>query len=347
MQNPSRSHRDFPYFVSSILAGLFITATALSAFGQAPDPRNIQPQPGVVTPQGKNAQSGAESGAYLIGPGDVVDVRVINHAELSQTARVNDKGMIRVPYVGELRAACLTELQLADLITEKFKRFLNEPQIDVFIKEYQSQPIAVIGAVDKPAQFQLRKRIRLLEALTLVGGPTKDAGNIVHVIHTGLRDFCDGTPAAGQEASEGLSLSSFKVSDLLAGGGTVNIFLMPGDVVSVPEAEQIYVTGYVVKPGPVRMESGATLTQAIAMAGGQMPEAGKKARLLRKKSGSSVVEERIVSLEDIQKKKVADIQLEPGDVIDLPNSAGRSLMQSLLKQVAPTLGVLPIVFRGY
>lgn len=285
---------------------------------------------------------------YRIGSGDLIDVRVFRQPELSQQVRVNNQGYVRMPFIGDIQVVCLTESEIARLVAEKYRRYLNDPQVDVFVKEYQSQPVAVIGAVEKPAQFQLQRRVKLLELLTFAGGPKKEAGHIVHVIHTGTGSACEvsgnSDPTSAQVNQ--LSFSSYKLSDLLTGTMATNIYINPGDVVSLPEAEQVFVTGMVVKPGAVKMPARITLTQAIAMAGGFTPEAGKKKiRLLRQQPGSASVVERIFNIEEIEKKKLEDIVLEASDVVDVPNSAGKSFLQSLIRQVAPTLGTLPIIMR--
>jgi polysaccharide export outer membrane protein len=359
MQRRSHEQRSF---LSSFRFYLFTFSliicfvTSVTAQGTAPNSR-LQPSSEGARPRittglssavmAKSAgvtasHSNSEDEEYRIGPGDLLDIRVFEQPNLSSVARVSSQGTIRLPFVGDIMAACLTESDLAQAVAGKYKRLLNNPQVDVFIKEYQSQPVAVIGAVDKPARFQLQRRVRLLELLTFAGGPTKDAGYTVQVIHSGYRDLCateqDGASTAGE-----LSFSTYKLSELLSGSAASNIYVSPGDVVSVPEAEEIFVTGMVVKPGPVKMAAGTTLSQAIAMAGGLMPEAGKKVRLLRKKSGSSIVEEKVYNLEEIQKKKVEDIALEASDVVDVTTSTGKSVAQSLLRQIAPTLGLFPYV----
>lgn len=294
-----------------------------------------------------NNPGNSEDDNYRIGAGDLLDVRVFQQPDLSSAARVSSQGTIRLPFVGDVQAACLTEGELAKVIAERYKKYINNPQVDVFIKEYQSQPVAVIGAVDKPARFQLQRRVRLLELLTFAGGPTKDAGYAVQVIHGGNRSVCamnqNNGAAAAEDVVESVSFSSYKLSDLLSGGAAANVYVSPGDVVSVPEADQIFVTGMVIKPGSVKMAAGTTLTQAIAMAGGLMPEAGKKVRLMRRKPGSTVVEEKVYNIDDIQKKKTEDVVLEASDVVDVSNSTGKSVAQSLLRQIAPTLGLVPYI----
>jgi len=87
-----------------------------------------------------------EDQRYRIGPGDMIDVRVFGHPEMSGERRVDTFGNIRLPFLEEMQAACLTEAQLAKAIEERYRKYLRAPQIDVLIKDYQSQPVAVLAS---------------------------------------------------------------------------------------------------------------------------------------------------------------------------------------------------------
>src|ERR1041385_1402981 len=116
--------------------------------------------------------SAATDARYRIGPGDVRQVRVARARNLSRDAvRVDQSGMIRMPMLEEdIPAACLTEPELAENIAIAYRKYKNNPHVDVFVMEFQSQPVAVMGAVRSPAQFKMQRRVRLLELLTLAGG---------------------------------------------------------------------------------------------------------------------------------------------------------------------------------
>lgn len=346
------------FSLTVILSGAFLSFSEM-ALAQTKDNTSVSKLPSELIKDAKTAEAvtarltertnnNRTDENYRIGSGDLIDVRVFRQPELSQQARVNNQGFIRMPFIGDLQVVCLTESEIARMVADKYRKYLNDPQVDVFIREYQSQPVAVIGAVEKPAQFQLQRRVKLLELLTFAGGPKKEAGHIVHVIHTGSRSLCDVSGNTDSETApvDALSFSSYKLNDLLTGSLATNVYINPGDVVSLPEAEQVFVTGMVVKPGSVKMPARITLTQAIAMAGGFTPEAGKKkVRLLRQQPGSAAVIEKVFNIEEIEKKKLEDVVLEASDVVDVPNSAGKSFLQSLVRQVAPTLSTLPIVLR--
>ncbi len=306
-------------------------------------------QPGITTPQAQSSNAvvaenrevarvatpSKDDKSYRIGVGDLLDVRVLNHPEMSRKIRVEGDGSVRVPMVGNVTAICLTESQLSQIITEKFRKWIREPYVDVFIEEYSSQPVAVIGAVDKPGRFQLQRRVRLIELLTYAGGPKTDkAGHTLHLIRSGEKDLCltdSLSPASAVTEEPVPQLLSFKLKDLLTGSAEANLYVQPGDIISLPEADQIFVTGFVPKPGPFPLNTKITLTQAIGMAGGYMPEASKKkVRLIRQTANSNARVEQIINIEDIEKRKMDDIVLQANDLIEVPNSAGKVLVRALL-----------------
>lgn len=286
--------------------------------------------------------------AYRLGPGDVIDVRVFGRAEMSRDARIDSKGRVRLPFIEEIQAACLTEMQLADLIAERYKKYLRDPQVDVMIKEYRSQPVAVIGAVARPGQFQLQRRVRLLELLSHAGGTNNVAGNTVHIIHSDEFDPC-GTrrqpvaPAGEDEAaSVAAQLSSIKLRDLLAGKQEANPYVQPGDIVSIPDADQFFVTGAVVKPGAYSLHTKMTLTQAIALAGGVNFEGAKnRVRVVRQVPGTEQRIETIHNVDAILKRKAEDVTLLPNDIVEVPGSTARVATRSLLGTGISMLSALP------
>lgn len=286
--------------------------------------------------------------AYRLGPGDVIDVRVFGRSEMSRDARIDSKGRVRLPFIEELQAACLTELQLADLIAERYKKYLRDPQVDVMIKDYRSQPVAVIGAITRPGQFQLQRRVRLLELLSHAGGPNNSAGTTVHIIHSDEFDPCAPrkqtvAPTAGDEAdSIAAHFSTVRLRDLLAGKQEANPYVQPGDIVSIPDADQFFVTGAVVKPGVFALNSRITLTQALALAGGVNFEGARnRVRLVRQMPGKDERSETVYNVDAILKRKADDVALLPNDIIEVPGSTARVATRSLLGTGINMLSALP------
>ena len=291
------------------------------------------------------AQPTATDTRYRIGPGDVLDVRVARAPELSRDGvRVDQSGMIRMPMLDvDIQAACLTEAELAQNIAKLYKKYKNEPHVDVFVKEFQSQPVAVIGAVHGPAQFKLQRQVRLLEILSLVGGPTDGAGQTVQIVHAGGGPFCEQSSPATAGNNDASSFDAYKLADTLKGLPEANPALRPGDIVSIPSADQVYVLGNVLKPSAIPLKEPLTVSRAIAIAGGTAPSTKRdKVRILRQLPGSTQKQEIYVDLKAIEKNKAEDVALMANDVIDVPISGTKSLLRSLLGTVVPTISQLPV-----
>ncbi|QQS44852.1 MAG: polysaccharide biosynthesis/export family protein [Acidobacteriota bacterium] len=323
------------------------------------------------------AASPSEEDSYRVGPGDLLEVRVFGHPELGREARISNQGTIRLPFLDEIQVACQTENQISKLIVEKFRKYLRDPQIDVFVKEYKSQPVSVIGSVATPGRFQLQRRVRLLELLTFSGGPNLNSGGVVHIIRGSAPDFCElresgrtqvagivpQTPPVAAATSEGGKpvhndpliqaaqdqgvLISYNIKDVLLGLPESNPFIRPGDIISVPETDQVFVTGFVVKPGPISVRTQVTLMQALGMAGGFMPDAARnRVRVVRQDPATKIREEFILNVDQIRQKKAEDIVLQPNDVIDVPASIPKNVGRGLIAVAVGMVGYLPfMIFR--
>jgi len=278
---------------------------------------------------------------YRIGPGDVLDVRIYNRPQLSREAvRVEGNGMIRMPLIeNEIQAGCLTEGELAKEISARYARYYKNLQVDVFIKEYHSKQVAIIGAVNEQSRFELQRRVRLLELLTYAKGPTTKAGQTINIVHSTATTPCKQT----DESDTAAAFSSYKLSDVLLGDPKSNPYLEAGDIVTLPEADQVYVVGNVFMPLTISLKEPITLTRAIAMAGGLKQDTRKdKIRVLRQEPGTTIRKEITVDLSAIEKKSSEDLALAPNDIIDVPTSAGKSFLRSLVQGVVPSVGQLPV-----
>jgi polysaccharide biosynthesis/export protein len=277
---------------------------------------------------------------YRIGPGDILDIRIFNRPQLSREAvRVDMRGMIRMPLIDdEVRAACLTESTLAQAIATAYLKYQRHPHVDVFIKEYNSKPVAALGAVAKPGQFQLQRRVRLLELLSLAGGPTEHAGARILVAHSNEISSCD---AETYEPVTGFSF--YNLNDTIKGDEKSNPYLRPGDIITVPEAEQVFVVGNVFKPSSIPLKEPVSVSQAIAMAGGMLPDSKhERVRIFRQTPGSPTKTEMLVDLKAIEKRQAEDITLRANDVVEVPSSTRKRVLHSLLNAIAPTASLLPL-----
>jgi polysaccharide export outer membrane protein len=283
---------------------------------------------------------------YRIGPGDVLAITVRKAPELSMEAvRVDQRGMIRIPMVtDEVRAACLTETDLANQIATLYLEYKNNPSVEVYVREFQSRPVAVIGAVNGAGQFRMQRRVRLLELLTFAGGPSGRAGRLVDVIHSGGPSVCDDAPVKIATGS-GLEVpDSYNLPDTLAGKEGANPYVQPGDIISVPEADQVFIIGHVMSPQALSLrDKQMTISRAIAMVGGPARDANtSRVRIIRHITGSEAKQEVFVDLSAVMKQKATDVVLFPDDIVEVPSSTGKTILSALTGAIAPTIANVPI-----
>ena len=362
--------------VASLLLGL--TALVSAGLGQAPTaplgtPSGAAPASGAPVKGGIERipdSSPREDDSYRIGPGDLLDVRVYGRAELTREVRVTNEGRIRLPFLDEVQVACQTEAELSEKIATQYRKYLRDPQVDVFVREYKSQPVSVIGSVMQPGRFQLQRRVRLLELLTFAGGPGGSAGGVVHVIRGSAPDFCEAQAVptvASAESSPGPSevdqslaasqatipisidhgdaqLVAYRLRDVLVGNPESNPFVRPGDIISVPETDQIFVTGAVIKPGAIPMRSRLTLLQALGIAGGFQPDAARsRVRIIRLDPQTRTQQEIVYNIDEIQRRKAEDVVLHPNDVVHAPSSMPKSMGRGILGVSLNLLSTIPFL----
>lgn len=316
-----------------------VAATALIASAQQPDPARppLAAAPVVATSPGTEK---VQDGRYRIGPGDLLDIRVLNKPMLSREVRVGQDGMIRMPFIeGEIQAACRTESELSTEIATRLLKYQRFPQVDVFIKDYQSQPVAFIGAVHAPGRFQLQRRVRLLELMTFVAGPTNNAGRTIQIIHTQTsRSICDEEVTDSDAVLNGIA--TYRLVDLMNGLDKANPYVRPGDIITLPEADQAFIIGSVVRPGPILLREPTTVSRAIYMSGGVMPQSSQsKVRVVRQEVGSTAKRQLFIDLKAIDKGAAEDILLQAGDIVDVPGPSGFTKMMNTL---IPTVTMLPL-----
>jgi polysaccharide export outer membrane protein len=298
-----------------------------------------------VSAQGSQpaSQSTSQTGdRYRIGPGDVLDIRIFKHTELSRdNVRVDGSGLIRMPLVDEeIQAACKTESEIAKDIATHYLKYYRNPQVDVFVKEYHSREVAVIGSITEQGRYQMQRRIRLLELLSFAKGPSEKAGQTVNIVRAPRSGLCNSTPGSGEE---GGSFISLRLNDTLRGEEKANPYVEPGDIVTLPEADQVYVVGNVYHPQALPMKDPISVSRAVAMAGGPLRDSKTdRVRIVRRQPGSSTASEIFVDLTAIRRMKAEDIALQPNDIVEVTESSGKTMIRSLLGVIAPSLGQLPV-----
>lgn len=272
--------------------------------------------------------SADEGRGYLIGPGDEITGKVLGEPQFDFVATVDENGTIEVPFFDKpVSAKCLSERDLRLEVTKLLSRYLKNPQATVRVTKRDSRPpVSVYGEVRQQLQINLSRRAYLLEVLSTAGGVTENSGGVVQVFRT-RPPICSDAGTANDwktEADNDLGVPSrmYSLASLRQGKEDANPEILAGDIVMVPKAAPVYVTGEVVKPGEMVIpEGGLPLTQAIAMASGITRQAKtKNVKIYRRKIGATQPEIIAANYDQIKKGAAADIMLLPFDIVEVDKS---------------------------
>jgi polysaccharide biosynthesis/export protein len=291
---------------------------------------------------------------YLLGPGDVLDVRVFGQPELTSNVQVDGDGNLSgLPFIETpIRAKCRSDKEVQKDITAAYAKFINNPQVSVRIAERLSrQPATVFGAVRQPSRVEMKRKVRLNELMAVSGGFTERAAGTIQILHTEPL-MC---PEPGEEMEAApidgtrIPLQIVKVAELRSGKPEANPIIRPGDYVLVTEAEPVYITGAVLSPGGVYLRDQLMLSRALAMVGGPRKEAKlNDVKVYRQVPGSANQEVIHVDVAAIKKNQKPDFVLQPYDVIEVnesgmfsPSRLGNTLFSAVTGAVTSTGTYLP------
>jgi polysaccharide export outer membrane protein len=267
-----------------------------------------------ATPQGATAS------AYVVGPGDILEVTVIDQADASRSTTVQPDGRFTMPLLGDIEVAGKTVAEIQQLITEALsKDFLVNPRVEVRVREYASQFALVLGEVINPGRRALRGGTRLIDVLIESGGFRPGASGEILVQRT------DGTFPNGEKTIQFRlgNTAGMTEKDRL----NAELPLKNGDVVTAGPKYLVTVEGEVMHPSRIVLENDLTLLGVIAESGGLAKFASAKVRIIRKKAegvdltgfapcaGTANDVCRVVDLGDIRKGKVQDVILAPNDKV--------------------------------
>ncbi len=205
-----------------LLVGLAFVAGILIAIvethSQAQSPTTSQGPP--VTPQstspsdGQNAVDMQGGKRYLVGPGDVLDVRVFGQPDLNSTVEIDDEGNISsLPFLETpIPAMCRNEKDIQKTIAQAYSRYLKSPRVSVRVTERRSRPPAVVfGAVRAPTQIKMMRRVRLHELLVAAGGISLNASGRIEIVHT-EREMCPQDSILTPDIADALERTSLTTS---------------------------------------------------------------------------------------------------------------------------------------
>jgi polysaccharide export outer membrane protein len=289
-----------------------------------------------------NLQQQIKQYAYQVGVGDVLNITVWDHPELTIPAGqfrsagetgnvVHPDGTIFYPYVGKVSVEGKHVTQIRDLITQKLGKYIEAPQIDVSVAAYRSQKVFVSGAVMQPANLPITNvPLTLLDALNACGGMSPDADWRSVVLTTKTNNGADK-----------------EVLDLYAlyqqGDMSQNRLLGPNDIVHVPRNDglKVFVMGDVVSAVTQRIDrSGLTLAEALNNSGGinQASASAKGIFVLR----ASEAEDKLVDVYQLDASVGSllvlstQFELQPLDIVYV-TSAPMARWNKVISQFLPTI----------
>jgi polysaccharide export outer membrane protein len=249
--------------------------------------------------------------SYRIGNGDLLSVFVYQMPDLTRQVRVSSNGKIALPLLRRpLRVTGLTAPALGAAVRADLLRngLATDPIVQVIVRQVESRPIVVAGAVRFPGVLQATRPMTLLEVLSRAGGLGADAGTRVLLT---------------EKTPDGEITHAFSVSQIeeAVDPGSDPV-LNGGETVRVLPAEMAYAVGAFKKPGgfPVRGEQPLTVLKVVALAQGiKSPAAKGDAEILHQQADGSVQTVRI-NLDRILKNKAPDLPMRAGDILFLPES---------------------------
>jgi len=308
--------------VKLCLVVAIVLACIFAGFSRAQEPQ--QQQTSTPTTAQNSSLDIQGSKAYLLGPGDVLDIRVFGQPELStNSAQIDSDGNLSsLPFLETpIPAKCRTDKEIQKDIAKAYAKFVNNPQVSVRVAERNSrQPATVFGAVRQSMRVEMKRKVRLNEIVAASGGFTERASGTIQILHTeplmcpepGEEDLAK--PIDGTQ----IPLQVVKIAELRAGKVEANPVIRPGDYVLVTEAEPVYITGAVASPNGVYLREQLTLTRALAMVGGTRKEAKlNDVVIFRQKPGSVDQDVIHVDVAAIKKNEKPDVVLQPYDVIEV------------------------------
>jgi polysaccharide export outer membrane protein len=207
----------------------------------------------------RSAPSSSSELDYIIGPSDLIEVKVFEADKLTTTERVDASGYINLPLIDNIQINGLTPIRAEEKIEMLLKDggYINNPHVSIFVLEHKSNTVSVLGYVNEPGSYELIGKVTLLDALAFAKGLDKDAGTTVYIARE----------RNGRQEKIMVDLNN--LFERTGPSDQVDLVISSGDKIYVPEASNVFVDGAVVRPGSYTIDDGeTTLSQVITMAGG-------------------------------------------------------------------------------
>jgi polysaccharide biosynthesis/export protein len=322
-----------------VILALLVAPVCLSQITPIPSPITL-PSDGFSSSRASDTPSSIGGSDYRIGPNDLVDVTVFEIPELTTSTRVTASGLISLQYIGVIEVMGKTTREV-ELLVEKalITKHVKAPHVNVFVREYASQPVSVLGAVKVPGIYQLKGQKYLMDMLASAQGLSETAGKTIQIIRRTTKPGLSQGESGVEVTSETIIIN---VEDLMQNGNAqLNIAIQANDVINVLNAGSIFVVGELLRPGefPLRYGKDVTTTQAVALGGGTTKDAKKKAAIIFRPHADGTKEEIPIDLAKIFERSASDVKLMPNDVLFVPSNKIKSgLTRALDSVVAIAIG---------
>ena len=263
--------------------------------------------------------------SLLIGPGDLIQVSVMDTPEMEQQVRVTDDGTVPLAYIGNTHVGGLTPAAAASTIQRALieKHVMHRPQVTVRMMELATQDVSVLGQVHTPGTYSITTPQTILKVLSLAGGLTEAADRHVTV----------------KRSRSGQQLNYYVSNDAAEALSDV-VMVYPGDTVLVSRAPMVYVMGDVNRPGGYAIatnDARLSVLQLIAMAGSaNKTSVQSRVRLIRTTDRGQV--ELPVRLDQMEKGKQQPLMLQANDIVYVPFSWMKNVAMSSANIAASTAG---------
>jgi protein involved in polysaccharide export with SLBB domain len=265
----------------------------------------------------------------LIHFGDLIEVDVLGSTEFDWRGTLTPEGFLDgLDFVDEpIYALCQSEESVAAEVVKGFNKILRNPQVAVKILDNSGRAVSYLyGAVKSPHRFQIEREVRLNELLILAGGFDEKASGDIQIIRTNKLN-CEGNEKIKNETESAANIPVSKseletktmkinISDILKGNNDSNPLILNGDIITVFEADPIYVIGGVSNPRKINSRNQMTVSRAILSAGGVTKNADLKNIVIyrRNKNESLRIE---VDLEKIKSNPNEDVVLRKYDIVEV------------------------------
>ena len=287
---------------------------------------------------------------YRLGPLDVLAIRTpdMEESATERTVRINPDGHINLPLIGRVLAAGLTVQELEQVLAANLKAYYKDPQVGVSMVEFRSQTASVLGLVNNPGVQLLQGSKTLLDVISMAGGIKPEASSTIRITRRKERGPVP-LPTVREDATGRFAIAEVNVRDIIeARTPELNILVMPDDIITVLQADLIYVVGEVTRPGTVVLsnQDSISVMQILAIAGGTTRAAAtNKCVILRSKPGEPVRTEIPLDINRIKDRKAEDVALLPNDILLVPGSAGKqAALRALEAAVSIGTGILTYGF---